>query len=198
MRIGFDIDGVLAHFEAGYEKLIVEVTGKNLFPWEPGQNRCGGSPVWDWPQHFGYTNEEVSAVWQRLKDSGTFWLDLDEMPGAAELRAVKHRLTTHDVYYCTSRVGLDCKWQTEMWLGQHINELTPTVLITSEKGLACRVLKLDAYIDDNFDNAQNVVSDSPKTRVYLLDADYNRLVGLEPSVTRVQSVSEFLSREQVN
>ena len=62
MRLGIDVDGVLANFSKGYAELIIELTGKNLF--QPGD--IEDPPVWDWDILRGYTKEEVSATWKHI------------------------------------------------------------------------------------------------------------------------------------
>lgn len=191
-RIGFDVDGVLADFCPTYQQLFVDLTGRDTF--QPGDSTH--PPSWNWPTDRGYTDEETSAVWAAIKARSDFWLNLPALPGLSTLQRNFADLDRDgEVYFITSRVGDDVKWQSECWLQTHLcASRTPTVLISSEKGLSCAALKLDAYIDDNFDNIQSVLRDSPKTRAYLLDRPYNRLArGVLPR--RVFSVEEMLILE---
>lgn len=172
MKIGFDCDGVLADFARSYQRPTIETTGKNLFaPTDETDQPC-----WDWPQFRGYTDEEMAAVWDKIKASSTFWLSLHPLPGASVLKMLLPDLVRwHDIYYCTSRRnGVDTKWQTELWLQLNVEHALPTVLITSEKGLAAKTLGLDVYVDDNYDNVLDVATHSPTTRTYLLNATYNQ------------------------
>lgn len=206
MRIGFDIDGVLANFIPAYQDLCIEVAGENRFLL--GDNR--NPPCWNWPQFRGYTEEEVAEVWKRIIASPSFWNGLEPLEGARTLAMVYEDLCRrHDLYFITARPGARAKAQTEDWLGYYIAGMIgydPTVLISSAKGLCCKALKLDAYIDDNLDNV-NDVSDvtaprnetgqrigAPTTRVYLLDMNYNQGV-LYDGITRVRSVGQMLDYE---
>lgn len=194
MRIGFDVDGVLAAFVPAYQKKCVEVGGRNLFH----PQDIYDPPCWDWPQLRGYTDEEVGEVWRQIKEDGEFWLRLKSLPGVAALRAaLSSFLKDAEIYFVTSRVGIDVKWQTEMWLLERF-DVIPTVLISSAKGLCCHALKLDAYVDDNWDNIVAVSEQSPKTRAYLLDYAYNRINGtaVPSGVTRVSSLFEMLATER--
>ena len=76
-----------------------------------------------------------------------------------------------------------------------LNPELPTVLITSDKGAVCRALKLDVYIDDNYDNVVGVGLQSPSTRCYLLNYTYNRMGELPVSVTRINRVAEMFEKE---
>lgn len=172
MKIGIDIDGVLADFCTAYEALHVEVTGRNTFaPY--GQEE--GPVTWNWPVVYGYTKEETAEVWNRIKSSDNFNMLLKTLPDA---RALRHwrGVRKHDVYFVTARVGERVKWQTEEWLQDVFGyyDETPTVLIASDKGAIAKALNLDIYVDDNWHNAYNTGVASPTTQVYLIDRAYNR------------------------
>lgn len=216
MTLGFDVDGVLVNFIPAYQRLFCELSGRNLF--EPNDDK---SPIcWNWPEYRGYTRDEVNAVWTHIKQSHDFWLSLAEAPGCATLRmCVLDLQRFHDLYFVTSRIGVDVKWQSEQWLKLHLGIEAPTVLISSQKGLCAKALKLDCYLDDNADNVNDVVLKTipevgstlssqalyakPETRTYLLDCSYNRPggpedVNVDVRVTRVKTVGEFLDRELHN
>ena len=217
MRIGFDVDGVLARFTTAYQQLVVDVAGIDLF--EP--HDATSPPCWHWPEYRGYNTHIMNTVWGRIKNSHDFWMSLSELPDCCTLRTLILDLQRwHDIYFVTSRVGRDVKWQTEQWLRLHLQMDLPTVLISSEKGLVARALKLDVYVDDNADNVNDVVEqtllstrrqrvslgdEQPDTRVYLIDKSYNRPPGVpkEPvsvdsRVTRVATLGQMFDRELSN
>ncbi len=68
------------------------------------------------------------------------------------------------------------------------------MLISEYKGLIAQSLRLDVYIDDNYDNVRSVALCSPLTRNYLLDRAYNRL-GEPDGVVRVGTVGEMFTAE---
>lgn len=198
MRIGFDIDGVLADFTTAYQAAFVQLTGKNLF--EPDDAR--NPPVWDWPEHRGYTKKETRQVWDYIKDSPDWWTSLAEEDGMSDLRRIYPQLVQdHDVYFITNRVGQDVKWQSEVWLATALNNPlpSPTVLLSiKEKGFVAHGLRLDVFIDDNLENVVDIVIKTSgwgkPTRTYLLDRSYNRDI-TPVGVTRVKSVHEMLTLE---
>lgn len=192
LRLGFDVDGVLALFERGFERMCAAVTGKNLFPWEPGSG-VTDPPCWDWPQHFGYTNEEVGRVWDAIKADPQFWENLDPGDGADDLWVMMPFIEQrHAVYFVTARVGMNVKQQTENFLRFHCAAKNPTVLISKEKGAVAKALKLDAYIDDNADNVNDVMAKTEgSTAVYLLDRAYNRPPACAPIDMRVRRISQL-------
>lgn len=192
MRIGFDIDGVLADFNTSFIALVKEVTGKDLFP-------AGYWPhTWDYPQAVGYTPEEVNAVWQAIKEGGVFWRDLGALPDLKTLTQWLFETDPrpqgsgrHEFYFITSRMGKDVKLQTEDWLEEHTSIPGLTVLISSEKGALCKALKLDYYVDDRAENIADVVEKNGQvTQAYLIDQPWNQHMR---TGHRITDISQFLS-----
>lgn len=195
MKIGIDVDGVLADFNTAFIARCIKVTGRDLF----GPKFV--PTTWNYPESVGYTREEVSAVWKDITEDRAFWyrigwyMDVDQ---EALRRLCVDR--EHDVYFITARPGLQAKLQTELWLAPQIKTF-PTVLITSHKGLAARTLDLDFYIDDRYENVLDVASSvvinngpsaGPRVQTFLLDRPWNQQE-LPPEIRRVYTVSEFLS-----
>ena len=175
LKIGFDVDGVLANFIPAYQALVVLADGRNLFHPDDVNN----PPCWNWPEFRGYSPELMTQVWGKIIKSPNFWFNLKPILSnvASLAMVVKDMEWKHDVYYVTSRPGLRAKRQTEAWLVECLpydEDVIPTVLLASDKGAAAKTLKLDVYIDDNLDNIKSVLRESPKTRAYLLDKSYNQ------------------------
>lgn len=206
MRIGFDVDGVLADFANAYQRLIIEVSGKNLFHPTDGDR----PPCWDWPEFRGYDKATMKEVWGRIKASERWNLDLDELEGCRTLRmCILDMMRWHDIYFVTNRPSKDAKWQTEQWLMLHLGIERPTVLISEDKGPIAKALKLDVYIDDKFENIVDTLKSSQHTRAYLLDKTYNQneqtVVSAmfdgcvyARSIVRVPTVGKMLDAELVN
>ena len=192
------------------------MTGKNLFHKEDARN----PPDWNWHLTRGYTKDECRPVFAAIAASPDFWLGLHEEPGCSTLRmCVLDLMRYHDLYFVTNRMGADAKWQTEQWLILHLGIERPTVLISGMKGLVAKALNLDCYIDDNADNANDVVEQTlpplmpsqaivedvvfvdnrkPSCRTYLLNRSYNVNVPVSAHITRVATVGTFLDAELVN
>lgn len=184
-RIAFDLDGCLADFASAYESIIIEEAGgEDLFP------KGTLPPVWDWPQHYGYSDAVVEAAWHKIRSSNTFWQYLAPLAGMQWARSVNPH--NHDIYYITDRSGVLPKQQTEQWLGIQ-GARRPTVLIAADKAPIVGALKLDCVIDDKLEHAVNINMHCPETRVYLLNRPYNQ--GECFGAIRVESVREFVQRE---
>ncbi len=188
MRIGCDIDGVLADFNTAFIARVIHITGHDLFPPRPFDIPC-----WAYPQFYGYSEAEESAVWKDICADPTFWQSL---PDYADTQASIDYLMTRqqagdDLYFITSRPGIAAKVQTERWLRRH-KVGNPTVLISSDKGGCCRALKIDTYIDDRWENVVDTAAIGVRTA--LLNRPWNtdpRLI-LPPHLTRVSCVAGFV------
>lgn len=186
LRVGLDIDGVLADFNTSFRKVIHDLhPDKQLIP---EKDFC---PVWNYPQHYGYTSKEVNKAWDVIK-STNFWLDLAPYEN---LDAVWDKLKSfdhdgHDLYFVTSRVGHIVKKQTERWLERHLY-FHPTVLISERKGDIASGLSLDYYLDDKPENYDHVKRDSPSTANYLITRQWNID---QKGYYRVNTVLEFLEK----
>lgn len=210
MRIGIDIDGVLADFNTGFIERAIAVTGKDLFPARPFD-----IPEWNYPEHYGYSDAEISAIWENIAADSTFWLKLPPYPNAMGVLERLRVLTDmgHDIYFITSRPGVVSKRQSEIWLGTHGGDFlqTPTVLISGKKGASASALDLHAYIDDRYENVVDVsrerwvkTDENPvgasKTLVFLVNQPWNTgrahwdAILKTLSVWRVSSVDEMLNQ----
>ncbi len=199
-RIGVDIDGVLADFNSAFIHRCIEVTGVDLFPVRPFDIPC-----WNYPEHYGYTAAQVSAVWADIKADPNFWYDLMEYPQTISMLAVLRDLEDAgaEIYFITARPGTEVKRQTEEWL-LNMGFFEPTVLISSAKGMCARALNLTHYIDDRWENVVDVAGSHEivdnmvvwvpsKTKTYLLTQPWNvnNNAG-QMGIQRVSSVLEFV------
>lgn len=196
MRIGFDIDGVLADFSRGFMDALIASAGVNRFLPDDDTD----APCWDWDKYRGYTSDERKRAWSNVHQSSDFWMNLPPLENVNTLRMMLRELERkHEVYFLTNRIGQRVKRQTEIWLVEHLkyplqlDGVYPTVLITEHrtKGDAARTLGLHAYIDDNYDNVHDVALAVPTCRVYLRNRRYNQqgmvvLTDREPNLVTLQ------------
>ncbi|HTK95412.1 MAG TPA: hypothetical protein VL382_07210 [Terriglobales bacterium] len=174
--VQFDVDGVLADFAGGYKRLWSKIHNQpfpiHLNKWDD---------LWD------------AAVWEEIKTSPSFWVDLDPLVVSATFRHIRDIADTGDVYYVTGRVGRYAKWQTEQWLRMH-GVIDPTVIVSHKKGEIAAAISATHAIDDKAGNAVFVAYHSPKTASFVLDAPYNQFDHnvLGSKVARVYGVNEFL------
>lgn len=187
MILGLDCDGVLADFNSAFIQRVIDVTGKDLFPPRPF-----AIPCWDYPEHFGYTKADTTAVWKDIKADPGFWSGLNAYPDVVPVIRWLSKLSEYDqadVYFITNRMGVAAKAQTEMWLSARGVD-SPTVLLSANKGMIARALNLDFYVDDKNENCADVAVNSLKTKTYMLAQPWNTE---QPSVPRIASLSQMVS-----
>lgn len=181
MTLAFDIDGCLANFTKGYAKLLIKVSGVDLFPpnWK-GDDDPHFPTTWFWERAMGYGQWE-KAVWkEHILVDGKFWEKLPPLPGTPETLARINELAKagHNIYFVTHRMGVEAKQQTERWLYKYgINY--PTVLLSGDKLPLIKSLEVDAFIDDKPSTVNTVAVDNPQRRTFVKDAPYNR--GMTPA-----------------
>jgi uncharacterized HAD superfamily protein len=188
--IGVDVDGVLADFNTAFIDLVVHLTERDLFPKRPFD-----IPTWNYPEHYGYTAAELSAVWEEIKSNDWFWAKLPSYPDVVRsmLYLTACQRQGDDVYFITSRPGLCAKRQTESWIWERAG-YRPTVLISSHKGLCANALELDAYIDDRWENVYDVATVRRDMRVVLLNRPWNAVYGTghtDNPIVRVDHLEGF-------
>jgi hypothetical protein len=157
LKIGVDIDGVLANFNAPFAAVLKAVGCPVDFPID----NPAWPPVWDWfAADQGVDPKIADAAWDAVKNSLAFWATLPAYPNTPQdLRSLSDAMTFGwDVYFITCRPGLVAKFQTETWLFNHGLKIPyiPTVLICDQgyinKPRLAKALKLNALIDDRPEN----------------------------------------------
>jgi hypothetical protein len=176
--IGVDIDGVLANFNAGYRRKLIEVTGRDLIPEEVCRGSRPGEepPCWNYAPHYGYTREEDHATWESIKSDYQFWQSLQPLPGGtAMLRTLKAAEFERDaeIYFITSRPGRTAKEQTEWWLQTRGFSHATVMIARGEKGFFANGLGLTHFVDDKPENCESVKIARPGAHNYLLSCRYN-------------------------
>lgn len=172
--IMFDMDGVLVDFLKAYR---LQQRGLGL---EPTM-----SDNWD-----DYNN---ARTWAAIRVSDTFWLEAEATVARDAFQRIDRLQRRNDVYFVTSRPGVDVKYQTEQWLKARGID-GPTVILSTRKAEIAKGLGADWSIEDKPGNAAMIAYWSPATSSYLLDAPYNRfphhVIGRK--VIRIDSVGAYL------
>jgi uncharacterized HAD superfamily protein len=182
LKIGIDIDGVLANFNSAYIRLLGRIGGKYVdTSYQPTQ--------WSYETDLGFDGETVHMAWEEIKKGG-FWYSLDPLADVLDLPDI---CEDHDVYFITQRPGKYAKLESEDWLREHYGVDVPTVLITeSGKGPIVKALDLDLFIDDRDKNILDVRRESPRTHCFIVDRPYNRTFD-DLAVTRAKEIGDALA-----
>lgn len=153
MKIGVDIDGVLADFVTPYKQLIIRVTGRDLF----GPTHV--ATCWEFEREAGYTSEEIHKAWVFIRNSQSWWRNLPPYPKTASALQALECLTRegHEIYFITSRPESPRRReQTIYWLRHFGYAPWPTVIFAEHKGDVCKVLGLDAHLDDRWEELESI------------------------------------------
>ena len=176
MRIGFDLDGVLADLHTAFAR-----TAKQLYPElddaaiesgdigsSPPDTSDGQAAVEEAPpapeQDVPLSRQQSDAVWAHLEAMENFWETLGEIePGAIRRLAQLAEDRRWEVIFITSRpnsAGLTVQRQSQRWLRQLGFDLPSVFVVHGSRGRVCDALRLDVLVDDRPDNCLDVVLES--------------------------------------
>jgi hypothetical protein len=161
LRVGIDLDGVLADFRTGFQALARHVL----------RHRVSASTD---PEFVPLTATELDQVWRALARAHNWWAMLApyepaQIPRLYEL-ARSHRW---EVAFLTKRPPSagDCvQFQTQWWLEHHGYPMPAVVTVPGSRGELANALRLDVMIDDQLLNCIEIVSASTTRSVLLLRA----------------------------
>lgn len=186
LRIGIDVDGVLAEFDAGFAARAREMYGNPVPGYKPGD--------WDWTDS-GLTKEQIGNVWDVVLNEPRFWYTLPDEPGFSTESLEDLQIAGHELHFITTRYVTNPNVatpfeQTFDWIVER-GITYPSVIVTGEKGLIAKALNLDVFVDDKPANLEKVRESRPKCRTYLLDQKHNAWFGNKALYRRVPSFDAF-------
>lgn len=173
MRLGCDIDGVLADLETTLQR-----EARRLFPAPEvtlAPEASGGTdadrsapesdgepvPVVNLPQ---LTRHQQEILWREVRRIPNFWESLDEIESGAIARmASLARAHRWEVVFLTSRpstAGDLVQLQTQRWLERLGYPLPSAFVVKGSRGKIADALGLDVIVDDRPESCLDVVSDS--------------------------------------
>jgi uncharacterized HAD superfamily protein len=184
MKIGVDIDDVLAEFIPAFRMFCIQLYGKpelNTWPCD-----------WGWT-NYGLTEEQIANVWKYIASIKDFHSQLFPKLGTSRLRDLD---AAHELYFITARrqgLGERPAIQTAKWLENWFQLDHPQVIVAANKIPLIEALDLDAFVDDRADTCEALYERKGKCVPYLLDAPHNKNCKYE-DIQRVIDFNEFADR----
>ena len=185
LRIGFDLDGVLADMEQAIVREATTLFGSTLprsadeGPASMGdfvpEEIASGTPVRNEMQ---LTARQRRQLWRHLRSVDNFWESLDEIePGAVARLARMAENRRWEIIFLTRRPatsGRTPQIQSQRWLEKRGFPLPSVFVVTGSRGLIATALTLDIVVDDTPENCVDVASDS-KARTIAIFRNQDKL-----------------------
>lgn len=192
LRIGIDVDGVLADFRSAFHKAAEASVGRTIE--EPDDSNSLHS----------LAQKDVRRVWEYVARTPNWWMTL--MPYEPDQIARLYSLTRAagwEVFFLTNRpvsAGDTVQFQTQWWIERHGFYLPAVLTVPGSRGEVANGLRLDILIDDLILNCVEVVSASTAKALLLLrNGDpaaqahaINRGIGVVPTLAEAVGVLERL------
>jgi hypothetical protein len=160
LRIGLDIDGVLADFRSAFHRTAQRCLRREVEDPEDPKS----------PQALG--QKDIRRVWEGVAKTPNWWLELD--PYEPEQIARLYSLTRSagwEVFFLTNRpasAGDTVQYQTQWWLERQGFYLPSVLTVPGSRGEIANGLRLDIVVDDLVVNCVEVVSASMAKAVLLM------------------------------
>jgi hypothetical protein len=194
IRIGIDVDGVLADFRTAFHDTAVKCLRRSVDDATDGD----GNPN-------TLTPRDVRRVWEHIENTPNWWMDVPayEPEQIARLYAIT-RASGWEVFFLTKRpssAGDSVQFQTQWWIERFGFYLPAVLTVPGSRGDIANGLRLDLLVDDQLINCVEVVSASTSKALLMLrsadaiarDHATNRGIGVVGTLSEAVSVLERLN-----
>lgn len=209
LRIGFDLDGVLADMELALVQLAEHLFGSQP-DYQNGSESHGGpdhisnlvpeDSADDAPMqhHVRLTAAQRGALWRHVCATHDFWESLPETePGIVARLATMAREKRWEIVFLTRRpatAGAMSQIQSQRWLEAKGFRLPSVFVVNGTRGQLAAALALDAFVDDLPQNCLDIALDSKARAIGVFR---HREAPVHPALTRagvyvVHSAAEAL------
>ncbi len=180
LRVGFDLDGVIADMNGALVREALRLfpglevrpaADGGTAPAAPNPDDPEGDASEISPASLSLTRRQERQLWDAVKKIENFWETLDETePGIIRRLAEIARTRRWEVMFLTSRpstAGDVVQVQSQRWLRKHGFEYPALFVVSTSRGKIATALELDVVIDDRPENCLDIAIDS-KARAILI------------------------------
>src|SRR5262245_26830199 len=201
LRIGFDMDGVLADFSSAFHEIEVRLFGRGRpirpeLPEEAEEKQSGQSATGLPTGALAKVGSD--AIWNAIRSTPGFWTTLKPLDPTA-VRRIRDEMIRHrwEVFFITQRpetVGETVQRQTQRWLLAQGFDGPSVLVIGGSRGAAAKALRLDYHVDDSPQNCLDVMSEGHAKPILIVSSDNETMARRARSlgIGVAQSIGECL------
>jgi GNAT superfamily N-acetyltransferase len=160
LRVGFDVDGVIADFRAAFAAIAGRTLDRSVEPLRDPEQSVDGLSARD-----------IHRVWKTITATANWWTTLVPYePHQIERLYMLSRTLGWEVFFLTTRPATEgdtVQFQTQWWLEQYGFYLPSVITIPGGRGVLATALRLDLFVDDLLVNCVDVVGASTTKAVLL-------------------------------
>jgi hypothetical protein len=192
LRIGIDIDGVLADFRTAFHETAVRCLRHDV---DDEQDLEALTPL---------SAADVRRVWDYIATAQNWWMEVPayEPDQIARLYSLT-RAAGWEVFFMTKRppsAGDSVQFQTQWWIERFGFYLPAVLTVPGSRGDIANGLRLDLVLDDQLINCVEVISTAPAKAVLVLRSNdpaarqqaSNRGIGVVSTLSEAITVIERL------
>jgi hypothetical protein len=192
LRVGIDIDGVLADFRTAFHEAAMRCLRHDV---DNEQDLESLTPL---------SAADVRRVWDYIATAQNWWMEVPayEPDQIARLYSLTRR-SGWEVCFMTKRppsAGDSVQFQTQWWIERFGFYLPAVVTVPGSRGDIANGLRLDLILDDQLINCVEVISTAPTKAVLVLRSNdpaarqqaSNRGIGVVSTLSEALTVMEGL------
>ena len=173
LRIGFDLDGVLADMDGALRAQCEQLFGATRAGAQPAAKASAPAaetddapPSADEPaaSQLNLSVREERHLWRHVATVENFWEGLQEIePGAIARLGALARDRRWEIIFLTKRprtAGATAQVQSQRWLESKGFPLPSVFVVQGSRGRIAQALALDIVVDDRPENCLDVITDS--------------------------------------
>jgi hypothetical protein len=162
LRVGFDIDGVIADFRTAFRETAERCLRKPVAA-DTAEGDDERSPL---------TDDDIRRVWDHIAKTPNWWLDVPAYEPAQIARLYGlMRGSGWEVFFMTKRppsAGDSVQFQTQWWIERFGFYLPAVMTVPGSRGEVANGLRLDLIVDDQIINCAEVIGAGPTKAVLML------------------------------